>query len=97
MTTVTDLTKASEARALLLDYVFGGSIRPSDTWQAQVTSRLDAYAAAVRSDTLADVAARLPEAICSSQHVHRTSDPRPCGKAFVAADIITHALGGTDR
>jgi hypothetical protein len=54
---VTDLTKASEARSRVLR--LAGINAPALT----IGAALDAYAEAVRSDTLADVAARLPEAL----------------------------------
>ena len=52
---MTDLTKASEARSRVLR--LAGINAPALT----IGAALDAYAAAVRSDTLADVAARLPD------------------------------------
>lgn len=51
---MTDLTKASEARSRVLR--LAGINAPALT----IGAALDAYAEAVRSDTLADVAARLP-------------------------------------
>jgi hypothetical protein len=59
---VTDLTKASEARERLRLATAGND--------EYVDGLLDAYAEAVRSDTLADVAARLPEALV--RRVQRT-------------------------
>lgn len=61
---MTDLTKASEARSRVLR--LAGINAPALT----IGAALDAYAAAVRSDTLADVAARLPEALV--RRVQRT-------------------------
>ena len=76
---MTDLTKASEARSRVLR--LAGINAPALT----IGAALDAYAAAVRSDTLADVAALVGHA------EHYECDFPPC------AAVLAHLTGGTDR
>ena len=95
---MTDLTKASEARSRVLR--LAGINAPALT----IGAALDAYAAAVRSDTLADVAARLPEALAVTDWTPAWRSV-PVGDHSVAgwdehelaAILMAHLTGGTDR
>lgn len=97
---MTDLTKASEARERLLDEIHAdlGSER---VWGARYPTLLDAYAEAVRSDTLADVAARLPEALDKMEIIGWVAQRYGrFNRAYydkLTAAILAHLTGGTDR
>ena len=91
---MTDLTKASEAREalerLLPDVAFEA---PGAYYEWE--TRMDVFIAAVRSDTLADVAARLPELMWDHQPRLVGGYPIETYKPW-AERILAH-LGGTDR
>ncbi len=90
---MTDLTKASEA---LLAEVHGTSMALT-----VFPARLAAIEAAVRSDTLADVAARLPEALWAlpkdiiDQVGWMHGGPQDRSVREVAAAILANLTGGT--
>ena len=89
---MTDLTKASEA--LLHDAAAVMWPHPEYVTHCWLCVRLDAYAAAVRADTLADLAARLPEAFHAAT-CGCNKGPADYDRQRAAA-ILAH-LGGTDR
>ena len=94
---MTDLTKASEAlRAALVRGLQDDEVGLFD---GELSDRLDAYAEAVRSDTLADVAARLPELRGNLQKLRSGHGPlMALGYAAALDDVEALAhLGGTDR
>lgn len=65
--------------------------------QEGIAMRLDAYTAAVTARVLADVAARLPEALkAAAQEMYGDTYDRQWLEAF-APFLAAHLTGGTDR
>lgn len=91
---MTDLTKSSEA---LLEYV---ETYNSRSFALVTRADLARIEAAVRADTLADVAARLAEALHAQHGYASENEPyksqHDLNDRLTAAAILAH-LGGTDR